>query len=225
MKRFLYAISSLLALAGATSASAQYYEIANQIPNLITPALTGGMNYKGFVEAEYLHGVGDYKCDFVGLSTVQGFRYSTWFFMGAGLGVQYIHTSQSDDWGSNWESGSRPGSGSYSSTNNGVMIPLFTDFRFNIGKPTGVSFFADIRIGASFLASDNYLRINDGYITDNEYFYFRPAIGFRIPINSDNARQAFDIGVSYQLLTSNYWDSWERNATVNALGVNVAFEW
>ncbi len=94
----LLTLLAALALTGGATASAQYYEIANQIPNLITPALQGGFNYKGFIEAEYLHGVGDNSCDFFGISTVQGFRYSSWFFMGAGLGVQYVHTSPAEDW-------------------------------------------------------------------------------------------------------------------------------
>lgn len=222
----LLTILGLLAIGGATGASAQYYEIANQLPNLITPALSGGMNYKGFVEAEYLHGLGDYGCDFVGVSTVQGFSYSTWFFMGAGLGVQYIHTSQGDNWGAGFRPDYANGyyDGYHSSTQNGVMIPVFTDFRFNIGGRTGIAFFADVRIGCSFLAGDDYLRINNGYITNNEYFYLRPSIGLRIPTGS-NGKQAFDIGVSYQLLTGNYWNTWQRSATINALGVNVAYEW
>lgn len=225
MKPRILAVSAVVALASLSSAGlkAQYYEIANQIPNLITPALSGSFNYKGFVEGEYLHGVGDYQCDFAGISTVQGFRYSNWFFMGAGLGVQYVHTSQADDWGTDFKPGYEYEG--HSSTNNGVMIPIFTDFRFNIGNPSGLTFFIDVRIGASFLASDDYLRISDGYITNNEYFYLRPSMGLRIPLSSSAPRRAFDIGVSYQLLTGNYWDSWQRNATINALGVNVAFEW
>lgn len=72
MIRKLLMLISLPAFIYTADASAQYYEIANQIGNLITPALSGGMNYKGFVEAEYLHGLGDYQCDFACLSTVQG---------------------------------------------------------------------------------------------------------------------------------------------------------
>lgn len=207
---------------GATDASAQYYEIANQIPNLITPALSGSMRYKGFVEAEYLHSLGDYTSDFVGISTAQGFTYSSWFFMGAGLGVQYVHTTPGDG----WDPGMRPGNGNRSWSNNGVMIPLFTDFRFTLGNnPSAIGFFIDLRIGASFLASDNYLQIGNGYITNNEYFYLRPAIGFRIPVSAKSPKQAVDIGFSYQLLTSNYWYTWQRNATINSIGVNVAYEW
>ena len=42
--------TGLLVLAGTTFASAQYYELANQIPQLISPALSGNFNYKGFVD-------------------------------------------------------------------------------------------------------------------------------------------------------------------------------
>lgn len=220
MIRKLLMLISFPAFIYTADASAQYYEIANQIGNLITPALSGGMNYKGFVEAEYLHGLGDYQCDFACLSTVQGFGYSDWFFMGAGLGVQYVHTSQADGWGTDL----KPGYATHSSADNGVMIPVFTDFRFNIGGRSGIAFFADVRIGASFLVGDDYLRINNGYITNNEYFYLRPSIGLRIPTDN-NGKQAFDVGVSYQLLTSNYWDAWQRSGTLNCLGVNVAYEW
>lgn len=222
MKIRRLSILAITAIAfGVVDAHAQYYEIANQIPNLITPALSGSMRYKGFVEAEYLHGLGDYQSDFVGVSTVQGFTYSSWFFMGAGLGVQYVHTSPAQD----WDPSMRPGNGNRSWSNNGVMIPVFTDFRFTLGNPAGIGFFIDLRLGASFLASDDYLQISNGYITNNEYFYFRPALGFRIPVSAKSTKQAFDIGVSYQLLTSNYWNSWQRNATLNSLGVNIAYEW
>ena len=40
-----------------TQANAQYYEIANRLPSLISPALSGSMKYKGFVEAGYNTGV------------------------------------------------------------------------------------------------------------------------------------------------------------------------
>ena len=228
MKKSRFAIMSLMTVsiigAGTFEAHAQYYELANQIPNLITPALSGSMRYKGFIEAEYLHGLGDYSSDFVELSTVQGFSYSSWFFMGAGLGLQYVHTNPKD--GFYAPRPEQPGYGSNNFTRNGLMIPIFTDFRFNIGSnPQAISFYADIRLGASFLATDGNLAVGDGYITNNEYFYLRPALGFRIPTNKENPKQAFDIGISYQLLTCNFWNTWQRNTTVNALGVNISYEW
>ncbi len=82
-----------------------------------------------------------------------------------------------------------------------------------------------MRLGASFLVTNSDLRINEGYITNNEYFYLRPSIGIHIPVNPEKNTSAFNIGISYQLLTANYWDSWQRNTTLNALGVNASYEW
>ena len=58
-------------------------------------------------------------------------------------------------------------------------------------------------------------------------FYFRPSIGVRIPINSQNPKQAVNVGLTYQLLTSNnnytYWH--DNSVTLNNLGLTVGFEW
>ena len=105
------------------------------------------------------------------------------------------------------------------------MMPLFTDFRVNLGGQNSASFFIDLKIGCSFLLSKNYIEIGDGYLTNQQYFYLRPSIGIRIPTNSQNPKQAFNIGISYKLLTSNYWNSWSRNVTLNSLGATIAYEW
>lgn len=205
-------------------ASAQIYEIANQLPSLITPALSGSMNYKGFVEAGYSKTLGHYDSDFIEISTSQGFRYSNWFYMGVGIGADILFSHKNDNWGNNWND-TRGFDTSHSSTTTAVMLPLFTDFRFNIGGDTGSSFFIDLKIGCSFLLSDKYISIGNGYLTNQEYFYLRPTIGIRIPTNSKNPKQAIDIGINYKLLTSNYWNSWSRNITLNGVGVSLAYEW
>ncbi|MDE5552323.1 MAG: hypothetical protein K2I91_03890 [Muribaculaceae bacterium] len=220
LKRIGLVVASLLCV---VPASAQYYQIANQLADMIQPALFGGFNYKGFVEADYVKGVGSYNADFVGVSTSQGFRYSNWFYMGVGLGVDVIMANQGDNFG-NW---GNPDAGytEHGSMQTGVMIPLFTDFRFNVGGGKSTSFFADIKLGCSFLASDNYIRVNDGYVTSQQYFLFKPSVGVRIPVKSGNSKQAVDVGLTYQLLTANYWSSWNRSVTLNGLGINVAYEW
>ena len=105
------------------------------------------------------------------------------------------------------------------------MMPLFTDFRFNIGSPQATNFFIDLRIGCSFLLTDSWVKINNGYLTDSEYFYLKPTIGVRIPVNPNNSKQALNLGISYQLLTSNYWRSYESNGSLSGLGVGVSYEW
>lgn len=206
-------------------AEAQYYEIANRLPGLISPALSGSFNYKGFIDAGYSRTLGNYDADFLEFSTSQGFKYADWFYMGVGIGVDVLFAHQNDTWG-NWDQ-SRPGDFDFDhkTTKTAAMLPLFTDFRFNIGGSQSVSFFIDLKIGCSFLLSNQYIAIGDGYLTNQEYFYLHPSLGLRIPTNSKNPKQAIDIGVSYKLLTSNYWSNWNRDVTLNALGATVAFEW
>ncbi len=226
MKKHFYAsgiIAIILSMLSSLSASAQYYEIANRIPSLIQPALSGSGQYKGFIEAGYSKTLGNYDADFLELSTSQGFQYNSWFYMGVGLGVDVLFSHKNDEWGSDWEN---PSYGSdRGSTTTAAMIPLFTDFRFNIGGNSGASFFIDMKVGCSFLLGNKYISIGDGYLTNQEYFYLRPSIGMRIPTNSRNPKQAVDIGINYRLLTSNYWNSWSRNITLNSIGVSLAFEW
>ncbi len=226
MKKHFYAsgiIAIILSMLSSLSASAQYYEIANRIPSLIQPALSGSGQYKGFIEAGYSKTLGNYDADFLELSTSQGFQYNSWFYMGVGLGVDVLFSHKNDDWGSDWEN---PSYGSdRGSTTTAAMIPLFTDFRFNIGGNSGASFFIDMKVGCSFLLGNKYISIGDGYLTNQEYFYLRPSIGMRIPTNSRNPKQAVDIGINYRLLTSNYCNSWSRNITLNSIGVSLAFEW
>ncbi len=158
MKKHFYAsgiIAIILSMLSSLSASAQYYEIANRIPSLIQPALSGSGQYKGFIEAGYSKTLGNYDADFLELSTSQGFQYNSWFYMGVGLGVDVLFSHKNDDWGSDWEN---PSYGSdRGSTTTAAMIPLFTDFRFNIGGNSGASFFIDMKVGCSFLLGNKYI--------------------------------------------------------------------
>lgn len=226
MKNKTLKIAGIAILLGASAvpASAQYYEIANQLPSLISPALSGSGAYKGSIEAGYSRTLGKYDADFLEFSTSQGYQYNSWFYMGVGLGVDVLFAHQNDGWGNNWA----PGTDfdyNHASTKTAAMIPVFTDFRVNLGSPKSASFFIDLKIGCSFLAGKDYIEIGDGYLTNQEYFYLRPSLGVRIPTNSQNPKQAFNIGVSYKLLTSNYWNSWSRSVTLNGLGVNIGYEW
>lgn len=224
MKRFILSIFALAALVFAVPVRAQYYEIANQIPSLISPALTGGFNYKGYVELTGTAGIGGNRANFAGISTSQGFRYASWFFMGVGLGVDI---AKGQDAGPDEAAYLRaPYDYTYESSTTKVMIPVFSDFRFNIGGQTSVSAFVDIKAGAAWLIGSSALRMHDTYMTNDAQFFLRPTVGVRIPINSQNSSQAFNIGVTYQLLTSDnnyYWRS--SSVTLNNFGVTLGFEW
>ena len=223
MKKYLKSLALLIGLVFPwTCASSQFYQIANQLPGLIRPALTGGSGYKGYVDVSYLAGVGDRRVEFVGISTSQGFNYRSWFYMGVGIGVDLAMSHKNPDFGLNQ-------SGSYWNheySTKAAMVPVFTDFRFNLGNPQSTSFFIDVRLGGAFLIGSNYLAVSDGFITNREYFYLKPSLGIRVPVNKVG-KQAVDIGLAYQLLTSNYWynNPSPRNVTLSSLGAIVSFEW
>lgn len=225
--RFLsFALIAISALACPAAASAQYAQVFNQMRDVLSPALSGSFNYKGYVEATATMGLGNDRANFVGVSTSQGFRYSSWFFMGAGLGVDVAMSSGLGSKNPNL----RPDPGyapNYSRTK--CMIPLFSDFRFTVGNVDRPCFFLDIKAGATWLIGNSYLELNNGSLSTRAQFLLRPSIGLRIPTGSDSSRQAINIGVTYQLITANnswgYWDSNYYNTTLNSLGVTVGYEW
>lgn len=220
-KRMIFLCVAIAAAIGCPKVQAQYYDMANQVSNMVQTAVLGGLNYKGIVEAEYVQGFGNNQVNFINLTTTQGFRYSTWFFMGAGAGVDIAMSHVSNPY-----NGDRYGA---STVKTGVMVPLFTDFRFTIGSENSVAFNLGLKLGGIFLLSDSYLEVNNGYISNREYFYLRPAAGVRIPVNSQNPKQAVSIGLSYQLIAANdfwYWGGPAGNSTsLNGVGVNFAYEW
>ncbi len=230
MKRSLRILAlALLAGTAASTARAQYYDMANQLVSMVQPALSGGLNYRGFLDAGYTTGVGRNGCSSLEISTTQGFKYGSWFFMGVGAGVNIVFAGQGDqpdyDFAPrSWGNGYNP---NYKTRDTGVVIPLYSDFRFNIGGEQNTSFFIDMRLGAAFLVGKNYLLTPDGVLDNSEGFYFRPTLGVRIPVNGKDSRQAINVGVSYQLITNNYWDygGYYNNTSVNSVGATIGFEW
>lgn len=221
MKRLLLLPLLVLALMPARL-SAQYYQIANQLPSLISPALSGSLNYRGFVELSGLAGVGHNRANDISISTSQGFQYASWFYMGVGVGVDVMMAQQPDGWQPN------PGYDYmyHEGSKTKVMIPVFSDFRFNIGPKETTSFFIDVKLGASWLIGRSYLRMADGCLSNGTQFLLRPSIGLRLPVSKQNPKQAVNIGLTYQLLTSNnnyYWNS--NSLTIHNLGITVGFEW
>lgn len=217
MNRFFKLIVIAVTLtATSVAARAQYYEIANQLTQVLSPALSGSMSYKGYVEASGLAGLGTSRANFLGISTSQGFRYSNWFFMGVGVGVDVAMSDAPER---------QDVEGNMSTTK--AMIPVFTDFRFNIGDMSKTGFFIDLKLGASWLIGSSYLRMQEAYMTTATQFYLRPTLGVRLPVNKNKPKQAFNIGVTYQLLTSNnnyYWYG-GNSLSLNNVGLTLGYEW
>lgn len=224
MKKLLsLAVAAVLAAGMAVPARAQYYEIANQLPSLISPALSGSMQYRGFVEASGLAGMGKNRANFLGISTSQGFQYASWFFMGVGMGVDVAMAQQDDRYGA-WD----PDDWEYGGTaKTKCMIPVFTDFRFRIGNDNSVAAVIGLKLGAAWLLGDDDLMMKTAYMSNETQFYFSPSLGVRIPVSSQNPKQAVNVAVTYQLLTSNnnytYWH--DNSVTLHNLGLTVGFEW
>lgn len=211
-------------LAALTPLQAQIFSAINTIGSVISPALSGSGNYKGYVEAGYSHTIGKYNGDFIELNTTQGYQYNNWFFMGAGLGIDLLLSHP----GSNWNNGMQNQPPNFNgSTQTAPMLPLYADFRFLIGgaATSNISFFLDLKVGCSFLLTNKIIAIGDGYLTNRQYFFLNPAIGLRLPFNKKNPKQAIDVGVRYKLLTSEYWYNYSNNITLQGIGAFIAFEW
>ena len=207
-------------IVAAVCAHAQYYELANQLTNLISPALSGSASYRGYVDLTGTAGFGDNRANFVGISTSQGFQYAPCFFMGAGLGID-VAMARGED-----AVYDTPGYYGGNTTRTQAMLPVFSDFRFNIGAQKTASFFIDLKIGAAWFLGGKYLEMTDFTMGHGAQFFLRPTIGLRIPVSSANQKQAVNIGVTYQLLTSN--NNYRRNGasgTLNAFGATIGFEW
>lgn len=218
-KHFTIIILALL-LFTSLPAESQIYEAVNTLQSMITPALSGSGRYKGFVEAGYSHTIGKYNGDFIEISTSQGYQYNNWFYMGAGMGFDLLLSHKGHDWGSQ-----TPPAVVKEITTTAPMLPIFADFRFLISGNTAMSFFLDLKVGCSFLLSNKYVAIGQGYLTNREYFFLDPSIGFKIPVNKNKPKQALDIGVKYKLLASNYWYANNNNITLQSIGAFVGFEW
>lgn len=219
IKRLLLALA--VVCGAAVPASAQYYQLANQVTDMLQTAIRGGVNYRGFVDVAYLNGIGDKQANFVSLTTTQGVKYQDWFFMGVGAGVDFMNTKTNDGgYVPSASSGKR-------TTTSAVMVPLYTDFRFNIGSPAATGFFIDVKVGAGFYVADKYILVGDGYVNSRESFLLRPSVGLRVPVSKSNPKYALNIGASYQLLTNSYWynPSGSNSITLSSLGLGVSFEW
>lgn len=212
------AIAGAVGLCSVATASAQYYQLANQATNMLQTVFSGGANYRGFFDLSYVNGIGNKQANFFSITTTQGVKYGDLFFMGIGLGVDFMHTEVNDGYYKPAE---------HSTTDNAAMIPMFTDFRLTLGQPQNVGFFVDLKIGAAFYVSDDYILVGDGYINTSTSFYLKPSVGVRVPVSKSNPKLALNFGASYQLLTNSYWyNPGQRNSiSLSSMGLNVGFEW
>lgn len=225
MKHLKKILLGLALAAGTFAASAQYAQIANELSDLVRPALSGSGSYRGFVEATGTAGFGTNRANIIGISTSQGYQYLPWFYMGGGIGVDVMMTNPD-------ESATRPtvtpAYMNHASARTVAMVPIFTDFRIKFGDSNGgPAVYIDLKTGASWIMGSRYLEFTDARLGGGTQFYMRPSVGVRIPISKKYKRQAVNVGVAYQLITSNnsWYSPYSDSATLNGVGATVSFEW
>lgn len=234
MKRYLaIALAAVMTIIAGQEARAQYWQAASQLQNLLSPALSGSGRYKGSVELMGVAGIDDSKLNHIEISTSQGYQYNSWFYMGAGIGIDIVMNKKEElfytpdfsdyDFWNNYNANIR------ATENTGVMLPIFTDFRFNIPFGQDVkaaAMYIDLRLGASWLLGDKYIDIRHGWLGHSANFYFRPTIGVRFPLSSSNPNRAINIGLSYLLLSADSNNSYYGSHQIlSSLGASISFEW
>ena len=123
MKRIFSIVLTLLTLVATASAQSSFN-------NAAYAAATSGGSYKGFLEAGYLAGFGDYKANMLEILTTHGAAFTPNFFIGAGLGATVLFTKDNITWWDKYPQGnheSQPGT-------TAVMIPLYADLRYTFGN-------------------------------------------------------------------------------------------
>ena len=243
MKRFTFAITSLifLVVAGIESASAQhhsrpvpyrpgyghsgYIERPAAYSNSYYNDNSSYVRYKGFLEVGYGAGVSTYKASQLDILTTHGGAFGN-FFIGLGTGVNILFPDDKNLMNSdNWNS-----SNHYNNyKERAVFIPLYLDMKYNFGNTRTIAPFVDVKLGATFLASDDEVYINDGWMDGRTCLMFSPTIGLRVPLGNT---AAFNFGVTYNLISQkyfyyDYWDGpiYSDGIAIHSLGCRFSIEW
>lgn len=129
-----------------------------------------GNCYRGFVDAGYTIGLGDYEFGRFEISTSQGYQINSHFYIGAGLGFHFMPEYKTPDMDI-----------ALDSRESSVEIPIFANLKLNFTKAK-ITPFIDIRGGT--------------YVTNNGDLYANFAVGCRI---TTIEKQAFNISIGYTL--------------------------
>ena len=124
--------------------------------------------YRGFVDAGYSIGIGDYEFGRFELNTTHGYQVNPYFFFGAGLGLHFM---------SEYETAGMDIALDYRESK--VDIPVFANVRCNFSKGK-VSPYIDVKGGT--------------FVTNNGGLYASVSAGCRISIND---KQAIKVSVGY----------------------------
>lgn len=126
-------------------------------------------SYRGFIDAAYSVGVGDYKFNRVEMSTSHGYQFNPYFFIGGGLGIHFMFPYY-EAMGMEIALDER---------SNKVDIPVFANVHCNFTKWI-VSPFMDFKGGA--------------FVTNSGGMYINVSVGCRFAVNE---KQAVNVSVGY----------------------------
>jgi len=124
--------------------------------------------YRGFVDAGYTIGIGDYQFGRFELNTSHGYQFNPYVFLGAGVGLHFMQKYETK----NMEI-------ALDTRDSKVDVPVFGNLHFNFSKAK-VAPFVDGKVGY--------------YVTNNGDLYYNISAGCRIAINS---KQAVNVSVGY----------------------------
>jgi hypothetical protein len=145
---------------------------------------TAGGCYRGFVDAGYTVGIGDYEFGRFEVNTSHGYQINPYFYVGAGVGFHFMPSYETPDMDIPLDK-----------RDSKVDIPVFANARINFSK-SKVTPFIDAKGGT--------------YVTNNGGLYVNGSAGIRIACNG---KQAINIMVGYTLEKLEFETFWKFNNT------------
>lgn len=140
--------------------------------------LTNG--YKGYVDAGYSIGIGDYEFGRVEINTSHGYQFSPYFFLGAGFGLHFMPSYETSGMAIPLDV-----------RDSKVDIPVFANVRSHFGKGKIVPF-VDIKGGM--------------YVTNDGGMYVNASVGVRYALN-DKQGLSLSVGYANEKLEFEVFDS------------------
>jgi hypothetical protein len=151
MKKIIFILSALFAMAQSMSAQN-----------------VSGQCYRGFADAGYTVGIGDYEFGRFEVNTSHGYQINPYIFLGAGAGFHFMPKYETPNM-----------TIALDTRDSKVDIPVFANARVNFMK-SKFSPFVDIKGGT--------------YVTNSGGLYVNSSAGLRI---ATNEKQAISISVGY----------------------------
>lgn len=144
--------------------------------------------YRGYVDAGYSIGVGDYEFGRFEVNTSHGYQFNPYLFLGAGVGLHFMSSYETKDMDIPLDV-----------RDSQVDIPVFANIRCNFSKKK-VSPFVDVKGGT--------------YVTNNGGLYVNASAGCRFAINEKQA-VSFAVGYASEKLEFETFDRFTSHTSMD----------